>query len=75
MIRENGGSTQEWRFQSYWLQVVLQPDPKSWYPSRLFLRSHGKQLEIAQALTDEERRELSDDLKRRLVSNDRPDGQ
>lgn len=29
-----------------WAQVVLQRSWNNWYPSRLFIRSHGRQIEI-----------------------------
>ena len=72
VVRDDGHERQEWRFQPYWVQVILQLDPKNWYPSRLFLRSHGRQLEIGRSLTDAERRELSEELRRRLVQRDLP---
>ncbi len=74
VVRDDGRSCQEWHFQPYWVQVVLQPDPANWYPSRLYLRSHGKQLEIGNSLTDAERKQLSDELKRRLVRQVAPGG-
>jgi len=66
VVRDDGQARREWKFQPYWVQVILQPDPENWYPSRLYLRSHGRQLEIGNSLTDAERQELSDALKRRL---------
>lgn len=74
VIRDNGYTQQEWHFQPYWVQVVLKPDPANWYPSRLYLRSHGKQLEIGNSLTDAERKQLSEDLKRRLEQPKAPVG-
>jgi uncharacterized membrane protein len=56
----------EWRFQPYWVQVVLRSDRIAWYPSHLSLRSHGKSIEIGTCLTDEEREELSLNLKEGL---------
>lgn len=56
----------EWRFQPYWVQVVLRSDRIKWYPTHLSLRSHGKSVEIGACLTDEEREELSDSLKEGL---------
>lgn len=53
----------EWRFQPYWVQVVLRPDRIGWYPTHLCLRSHGKSVEIGSCLTDEEREDLSESLK------------
>ena len=67
VIREDGRQRQEWRFHAYWVQILLQPDPANWYPTRLFLRSHGRQLEIGRSLTDQERQQLTDELKRRLA--------
>ena len=56
----------EWRFQPYWVQVVLRSDRIKWYPTHLSLRSHGKSVEIGACLTDEEREELSASLKEGL---------
>ena len=72
VVRDDGRARQEWRFQPYWVQVILQLDPRGWYPSRLFLRSHGRQLEIGRSLTDAERRHLSDELRRRLEARSLP---
>ncbi len=47
------------RFDSYWVKVILRPDPVNWYPSHLFVRSRGKQVEIGACLTNQERKELS----------------
>ena len=73
VARDDGHNREEWEFQPYWVQIVLQPDPNEWYPSRLYLRSHGRQLEIGGSLTDQERKQLSDELKRCLVDTARPD--
>ena len=56
----------EWRFQPYWVQVVLRSDKIDWYPTHLSLRSHGKSVEIGACLTDEEREELSASLREGL---------
>lgn len=66
VIRRDWRSQHEWRFQPYWVQVILRLDANNWYPSRLFLRSHGQSIEIGTCLTDEERAELSAGLRRRL---------
>ncbi|MCP3689153.1 MAG: DUF2244 domain-containing protein [Gammaproteobacteria bacterium] len=47
------------QFNPDWVQVVLQPDPGNWYPSRLLIRSHDKQVEIGACLTDQEREALT----------------
>jgi len=50
------------RFHPYWAQVLLQPGRWRGAPSRLLVRSHGREVEIGAFLNDEERR----DLQRRL---------
>ena len=55
-----------WSFNPHWVKVTLRPDPNNWYPSRLFVRSHGEQVEIGACLTNQEREELSRVLKRSL---------
>ncbi len=47
------------KFNPDWVQVVLKLDPADWYPSRLLIRSHSKQVEIGACLTNQEREALS----------------
>lgn len=49
-----------------WAQVVLQRSWNNWYPSRLLLRSHGRQLEIGKFLNEQERQRLAIELKKIL---------
>lgn len=49
-----------------WAKVVLEPCPKAWYPSRLFIRSHGRAVEVGRFLHEEERRHLALELSRTL---------
>jgi len=52
-------------FQRGWAQVVLvEPNVPMVDPSHLFIRSHGRQVEIGAFLDDTERQELADCLKR-----------
>ena len=69
VTRLDSRNRQEWNFQPYWVQVVLKADPRNWYPNRLFLRSHGRLLEIGGCLTNEERTQLSETLKHELLIN------
>ncbi len=55
-----------WNFNPHWVNVTLRADPKNWYPSRLFIASHGEQVEIGACLTNQEREELSRVLKRSI---------
>jgi uncharacterized membrane protein len=55
------GERQLYRFQPYWLQVILdEPDE---YESSLYLRSHGKQLRIGSFLSPQERRDVAQQLR------------
>ncbi|MCG8324388.1 MAG: DUF2244 domain-containing protein [Thiotrichales bacterium] len=46
-------------FQRAWTKIVLERSWNSWYPSRLLLRSHGKQIEIGRFLNEQEREGLA----------------
>jgi len=52
--------------QRHWAQVVLKRSVIGWYPSRLYIRSHGKENEIGGFLLEDERIRLAQDLKRHL---------
>lgn len=55
------GERELYRFQPYWLQVILdEPDE---YESSLYLRSHGKQLRIGSFLSPQERRDVAQELR------------
>jgi uncharacterized membrane protein len=58
------GERRSWKFQPYWLAVVL--DDARGPDSRLMLRSHGKSLEIGRFLTPGERREVAEALRKEL---------
>jgi len=57
--RENPTHRQE--FPRPWTQVILERSG-GWYPSRLLIRSHGRQVEIGRFLNEEERRGLAEAL-------------
>lgn len=44
-------------FQRHWASVERE-EGRSWYPSRLVIRSHGTECEIGQCLVEDERRTL-----------------
>ena len=54
-------------FSRGWAQVVLRKDPRGWYPSRLFIGSHGVFSEIGKALVERERLELATDLEQLIL--------
>lgn len=51
-----------YEFQRNWTQVVLERPHVSWHPSRLLIRSHGRQVEVGRFLNEEERRGLAEAL-------------
>lgn len=53
-------------FEKSWLQIVVDKSWNQWYPSRLLLRSHGKQMEIGSFLNEEERKGLAITLRRAM---------
>ena len=63
---ETGRNTPEksCEFDRSWSQVVLQRSWNNWYPSRLLIRSHGRQVEIGRFLNEEERTGLAMELRK-----------
>ncbi|MGH8503018.1 MAG: DUF2244 domain-containing protein [Gammaproteobacteria bacterium] len=53
-------------FERHWARVVLDKAAIRGYPSRLFIRSHGLQVEIGACLVDEERQTLAAALREAL---------
>jgi len=47
------------RFHPYWVQLRLQPGRWHGWPSRLLLRSHGREVEIGAFLNEAEREQLA----------------
>lgn len=50
------------QFHPYWVRVHLRDGLERGWPSRLVLRSHGREVEIGAFLNDEERRQLAQRL-------------
>ena len=59
-----GRPAQEWRFQPYWVRIECDCDDDICGP--LFLRSHGRRLEIGSFLPGNERKEFAAALERAL---------
>jgi len=57
--RGRRGPEQEFRFHPGWARVDLQRDPRGCWPSRLFIGSHGRSVELAGALPEPERHALA----------------
>ena len=71
IIVERGRQSPEQRevFQRAWAKVILEQSWNSWYPSRLLIRSHGRQLEIGRFLNEQERQGLALELYNALKNN------
>lgn len=42
-------------FQRYWTRIVLRRSWIAWYPSRLLICSHGREIEVGKFLNEQER--------------------
>ena len=62
--KSHRGEVRTWRFQPYWLQVLIDDPPSE--NSQLTLRSHGQALTIGRFLSVAERAELATALRRAL---------
>lgn len=62
---ETGRSKPEQRhdFQRYWTKVILRRPWVAWYPSKLLLCSHGREIEVGRFLNEEERKGLAQVLR------------
>ena len=57
---------QSWQFARAWTRVILATPVVAWYPKRLLLRSHGKEIELGDFLNESERETLAAELRRAL---------
>ena len=73
IVVERGRIAPETRqvFQRPWAKLVLERSWNSWYPSRLLIRSHGRQTEIGGFLNEQERQGLAELLEQAL--RDKPE--
>lgn len=55
-----------WQFEKAWISLELVKSPIQGHPSKLLMRSKGKETEIGRCLTNEERKNLSDSLAKAL---------
>ncbi len=70
--RRQGMHTTAHEFQRYWVRVALRPVRHGWHPSRLLIRSHGREVEIGAELLEEQRLALAQNLKQTVGRGDRP---
>ena len=55
--------TERWVLQRAWAQIRLLPPRIRWYPTRLVIRSHGREVELGGFLNEDERRQLAGELR------------
>jgi uncharacterized membrane protein len=61
--KEGRCARRRWELSRAWLQIRLLSPHIRWYPSRLVIRSHGKEVELGVFLNEEERRQLAGELR------------
>lgn len=57
---------QQFEFTTAWTKVALKPPKYKNYPSRLMIGSHGRLIEIARDLCEQEKKKLANDLRSSL---------
>jgi uncharacterized membrane protein len=70
IIQHRGKSECRHEFQRYWARVALEPVRNGWYPPRLLIRSHGREVEIGTALNEDQRMHLAQRLRQVLGPGD-----
>lgn len=65
IIIEKGRSSSEriWEYQRTWAKIFVKPPQFRGYPVRIFIRSHGKELELGSFLNEQDKKELISQLK------------
>ena len=61
---------ERWVFELAWVQVRLQRARLAGHPSRLVLRSHGREVSVGDFLVEEERRRVARELRVALAAAD-----
>jgi uncharacterized membrane protein len=74
IIQHCGNSECRHEFQRYWARVTLDPVRDGWYPPRLVVRSHGREVEIGASLNEDQRTELAQRLRQVLGPGDHAAG-
>ena len=59
-----------WEFQRAWAQIRLLPPRVHWYPTRLVIRSHGREVQLGGFLNEDERQQLAGELRRAIARDD-----
>ncbi len=62
---------QRWELQRAWAQIRLLPPRIRWYPTRLVIRSYGREVEFGGFLNDDERQHLAGELQQAIDGVDK----
>lgn len=63
-VEKSGRRTpRRWELSRAWLQIRLLQPRVRWHPTRLVIRSHGKEVELGGFLNEDERRQLEGELR------------
>jgi uncharacterized membrane protein len=60
--------SEKWELDRAWIQLELQTSKYQGHPSKLLIRSKGKEIEIGECLTDEEKQSLASSLAKTLCT-------
>ena len=66
IVRRCGGDCRHACFPRYWAQVFIEPSHARLHSPRLYVRSHGRALEIGSDLDEDGRRHLATELRQAL---------
>lgn len=62
IMRRDGSHRARVELQRYWARVSLARGDYGWYPSRLLIRSHGREVEVGAWMTEEAREAFAHEL-------------
>ena len=63
IIKQSRQAESRYEFPRYWTRVRLERYPRGWYPSRLTLRSHGREVEVGSSIGEEDKRVLAEEVR------------
>lgn len=64
LVRRQGNNKACFEFRRYWAQVSLARAEVDWYPARVLIRSHGREVEVGKWIGEDARAALAADLSR-----------
>ena len=68
ILRRQGSVQTDYEFERSWLRVTLEDNDRRGRPQRAFLSSHGRRIEIARDLNQEDKIEFVEHLRSVLIS-------